>query len=305
VVTPDTGLREQLGGDFKSWFGDRFVEFDVEKKAPIIVSNIQALRRKDPKLFARFGMVIVDEFHHAAAKSYLDLNLWAGNAYYRYGFTGTFIRPGGEDMIMHGVLSRVIFQKTTSELIDEGFLTKPFITINRIQLNGYRSMRYKDAYEKLTMEPLLNDKIAEIASQKIAENKQVLILIRRKNHGALLADMIEGSVFLSGEDNQETREYRKSQFANRKLKCIIATSIFGEGQDIPAIDVLINGRCEKTEIDTTQGIGRALRKSPGKEMAEVFDFLIIGHRFLKEHSGERIQTYQREPSFQIKVQRSQ
>ena len=132
-VTPDTGLRNQAFNDFSQWFGEALVGTDVTGTKPIVVSNIQALINKDPKYFARFKLLIIDEFHHAAAKSYLKINKWCKEAYYRYGFTGTFTRADGADMTMHGVLSNTIFRKSTSELINEGFLVKPYITFYRVE----------------------------------------------------------------------------------------------------------------------------------------------------------------------------
>jgi superfamily II DNA or RNA helicase len=85
----------------------------------------------------------------------------------------------------------------------------------------------------------------------------------------------------------------------RKIKCLIATNILGEGQNIPNIDVLINARLQKSEIQTFQGIGRALRKIDGKDEAIVHDFSIQGNRAIYDHSLERIMDYRSERAFQI------
>lgn len=305
VITPDTGLREQLGGDFKAWFGERKVSFDIKTAAPIVVTNIQALMKAKPEEFSRFKQLIIDEFHHAAAKSYKRVNQFCSGAYYRYGFTGTFMRSDGSDMEMHGVLSHIIFKKPTSELIEEGYLVRPYITIVRYETKpeyGYRC-NYKTAYDHIINDRGFHTLVADIANQKIGEVKQTLVLVRRKEHGRALAELIPDGVFLSGDDDVDYREKMKKKFINKELRCIIATSIFGEGTDIPSIDVLINSRCEKTEIQTKQGIGRALRKHEGKDKAEVFDFLIIGQKHLEQHSAERLMSYKKERAFIIQVRK--
>jgi len=302
-VTPDTGLREQAFNDFEKWFNVP-VSKNVTATAPIIVANIQSLMNKDPKFFARFKMLVIDEFHHSAAETYLKLNKWCVNAYYRYGFTGTFLRTDGSDMSMHGVLSKVIFKKTASELIEEGYIVRPHITITRHATPRMHGYDYKRAYDYIIRDGIFNKRIADIANEKISEKRQTLILVRRKEHGETLAAMIPKASYLSGDDDTRTREQVKAQFNRKEIPCLIATAIFGEGIDIPCIDVLINARCQKTEIQTVQGIGRALRKAPGKDMAEVYDFLIVGQKHLQAHSVERILSYKKEPAFLIRYKKS-
>ena len=302
-VTPDTGIREQTIQEFHDMFdgGLGLVSRDIKSYAPIVVANIQSLLRKDPKDFKRFRMLMTDEFHHSSAKSYLKLNKMSSEAYYRYGFTGTFIRSDGTDMTMHGVLSEIIFKKTTSELIEEGWLVRPYIKFIQYQTEGLSRHNYKQAYDAIVQDVGFNTIISNIAEQKIKENKQTLVLVRRREHGELLSRMVGDSIYLNGDDALSYREIIKEKFINKEIRCLIATEIFGEGKDIPSIDVLINARCQKTEIQTKQGIGRALRTYEGKDKAEVFDFYILGQKHLKDHSIERIKSYKSEPAFRVSI----
>lgn len=308
VVTPDTGLRTQLSDDYKQWFGERNVGTSVEENKPIIVANIQSLTKKPKELFKRFEMLVMDEFHHASATSYQDLNMNCANAYYRYGFTGTFIRPDGSDLEMFGVLSNVLFTKSTSDLIEEGYLVRPYITMALYELKDDRGKKlrlaYKDAYNYATQHIGLNTLIADWVNAKISSGKQTIVLVRLKEHGELLARMIPEGIFLHGGHKAEYREKIKAAFNERKVKCMIATSIFGEGQNIPSIDCFANARFQKTEIQTMQGIGRALRKLEGKDKAEVLDIFITGQKNLENHSIERLNSYRKEKAFRIKVQRA-
>lgn len=306
IVAPDTGIRDQLLADYMIWFPN-MVGTKLSDSAPIIITNIQALIKQPKEAFLRFRMLLVDEFHHAAAKSYKKINAYCSNAYYRFGFTGTFLRPDGSDMEMHGVLANVIFTKGTSELIEEGFLVRPWITIVRFELSEKRlRIPYAEAYVKIATDLRFNQLVANIAEQKaFKENKQTLILVRRIEHGELLQRLLPEATFISGELPTEERKQIKKDFIKKRVRCLIATNVFGEGIDVPTIDVLINARCQKTEIQTSQGIGRALRLADGKDKAEVFDFLIIGHKNLEDHSIERIRTYKREPAFKICAKRSE
>lgn len=303
VLTPDKGLREQfyetcVTRAFKN--AEEHVGRDISAQPNILITHYHALDKSDPNLFLKYRALLIDEFHHAAAKSYINIQQRCVNAYYRYGFTGTFLRTDGADMIMHGVLSNVIFKKTTSELIDEGFLVKPLITMLRHKVSRYPT-NFMKAYDALTKDEEVNQMIAATAHEKIQQKKQTLILVRFKEHGRLLNSLINGSVFVSGDDSVNYREQIKKDFNDSKINCLIATSVFGEGTDIPSIDALINARFEKTEIQTRQGIGRALRKAPGKELADITDFLILGQKHLANHSAERLQSYRKEPAFEINV----
>lgn len=296
IVTPDTGLREQLTKDFRQWFGKAMVGNKVTDKAPIIVANIQSLAKLDAKAFLRFECLVIDEFHHSGAKTYKKINKNCINAFYRYGFTGTFTRSSGDTMEMFGVLSNVIFKITTSELIRMGYLVKPYIDMIDYELPKMRC-RYQEAYNYLIQDAQLHELIARIANKKVKEKKQTLIVVRRKEHGKEIADLIHGAVYLDGDSESKYREEMKQAFIDKKIGCIVATNIFGEGIDIPTIDVYMNARFEKTQIWTAQGIGRALRKAAGKDKAEVFDFYITGHAALKTHSNERVASYEREEEF--------
>jgi len=230
------------------------------------------------------------------------------NTYYRYGFTGTYIRPDGADLEMFGVLSNVLFTKSTSELIEEGFLVRPYITMLHYEVKGPTGKKlrlpYRDAYKYITMDIKLNSVIADWVNDKIKQGKQTIVLVRLKEHGELLQRLIPDAIYLNGSDKKSYVEAVKRSFNAKKIRCMIATSIFGEGQNIPSIDCFANARFQKTEIQTMQGIGRALRKIDGKDKAEVLDIFIVGQKNLEDHSIERLRSYRKEKAFRIQVRRA-
>lgn len=313
VCVPDVGLREQLFRSFDEWFDDE-VSKDVTSDATIIVCNIDSLVNKDKKYFKRFKVLITDEYHHSSASSYLKLNKLCINCYWRYGFTGTNVRTDGTEMVLRGVLSNIIYEKSTSDLIEEGYLVPADITFYRLQLKGFSKFNYREAYQAVVFNDDFARIVGSLINNEIMMGYQTLVLVRRKEHGSMLDNLCPDAVYLSGDDPVEHRDEVKRQFNNKEVRCIIATSIFGEGQDIPNIDSLFNVRLQKGEIETKQGIGRALRLADGsltyedsvkrgKAKARVFDFLLIGNRHLSSHSVERINQYKSERAFNIRVER--
>jgi len=317
VVVPDKGLKEQLTDDFSYWLDAKHgvIGGDLKGDYPVVVVNIHQVPRAKPEQLARFHMLLIDEFHHAAADSYLTLNALTSMAYWRYGMTGTLVRTDSKDMMMLGVLSNILMKKTTSDLIEEGFLVPAHVTIIPHRVKKTSKFSYKEAYAHMAADPEFNALVAKVARHKIREErKQTLILVRQIEHGRLIESMLAGDgVFVSGDDPMEFRQKVKRDFAEKKIRCMIATNIFGEGQDIASIDVLVNARLQESEIQTKQGVGRALRLAKGaqtiaesvalgKSCAEVFDFLIQGNKHLRDHSETRIEHYRSERAFRVTIE---
>lgn len=313
-VTPDKGLKVQTLGVFRHWLGEDKVSDQIKSGAPVVVVNIHQIDKCKATDLDRFRMLLIDEFHHAASISYLQLNMLAANCFYRYGLTGTLVRPDGRDMVMHGVLSNVLLRKTTSDLINDGYLVPPFIHFVKHKVKGYSRYNYRDAYEAITSDQQFNARVAKIIREKaFGERLQTIVLVRRVEHGQLLKSMLsDEAVFVSGEDSIEEREEVKRNFAKKNIRCMIATNIFGEGQDIPSIDCLVNVRLQESEIQTKQGVGRALRLAygaktfeeslqRGKAKAEIFDFMIEGNKHLRRHSESRVMQYRSEPRFTVTI----
>lgn len=310
-ITPDKGIQKQTYDRFAKAFGAKNLTLSIEKFAPIAVVNIQSLVKKDKKFFEPYKMMMIDEFHHSSSDSYLLVNQLASSCYWRYGFTGTHLRTDGTDMVMHGVLSSVLMKKTASDLIEKGWLVPAEVTMINHRVKGFSRFSYKEAYKQFCLNELLNNRVASIALDHFDGHKQVLILVRLKEHGELLCSRLGGrAVFLNGDHPVEYREKMKALFSKREVRCIIATSIFGEGQDVPSIDVMINARFQESEIQTVQGVGRALRLAPGawniedsirlgKSKAYIYDFFVTGSQYLKRHSESRLEQYRRERAFTI------
>jgi superfamily II DNA or RNA helicase len=310
IITPNLDLKEQIAKTLIHFLGKGLVSRSFDGNAMIVVANIQSVAKMTVKELARFEMVIIDEFHHAAAKSYIELNAKLKNAYFRYGFTATPDRPDGRDMEVESILGNIIFRRSTSDLIEAGWLVPATIKIFEHKMENCSKLKYKAAYLAATQDPELLSKTCQIIRFLIKSNLQTLILVRFKDHGRILAEAIDEAVFLSGDDPVGFREEIREKFNDKKVKAIIATSVFGEGTDIPNIDALVNCRFQASEIQTRQGIGRGLRLADGaknyedsvrlgKSRALVFDFYVSGQKDLLKHSRERLADYKSERAFTV------
>jgi len=85
---------------------------------------------------------------------------------------------------------------------------------------------------------------------------------------------LKSHTFTASEDKQ-TREYVLDSFAKGDIEAITAIRCLDEGVDIPQLQrafILSSGTNPKEFI---QRRGRILRKSPGKESADIYDFFVV------------------------------
>jgi superfamily II DNA or RNA helicase len=106
--------------------------------------------------------------------------------------------------------------------------------------------------------------------------------------------MIPGSIFVSGSDATEDRNLVIDCMRDGEPGTYIATPIFDEGIDVPAVDTIILAAAGKSHVKLLQRIGRGLRKKEGDNILIVHDFLDDTNSYLLEHSQERVDTYARQ-----------
>ena len=92
------------------------------------------------------------------------------------------------------------------------------------------------------------------------------------------------------KNSGQRHTYRKL-LHEKKVKCIIVTTIWNEGVNIPSLNVLINAAGGKSETATIQAASRCLTAYEGKEYGIIVDFFDNNARWFIDHFGERIALY--------------
>lgn len=307
-IVPSTALLQQVTNEFKIWFGGNNVEMLNTKKVRsaksfklVKVINIQALAALNKsgdidKLLKGVESIHIDEAHHIGARSFTDLLPHMDHIYYRYGYSGSFLRTGSDSLSMWSVLSNVLYSYPAHRGIEEGYLTPLEVKVHT--LGGEYSRSYPKEYEKnYCGSKELLDKITEII-RKVPEDKQILILVKQKaKGGALIHKHLKlcgiKSVFISGDNTKEEITEGIVKFNEKEIKILIGSSVLGEGVDISATDHLIMAQGGKSEITMTQAMGRAIRLCKGKTLAVVHDFDFKDTKYMKKHTQERLDGYER------------
>jgi superfamily II DNA or RNA helicase len=266
----------------------------------IVVSTMQTFKLLDPNEYSDyFGMVIIDEAHHVTNSEgiygQILTNLLAP---IRLGFTATLPTEEKAKFAMEGLLGPVIGEQTIQEASDLGILATPKIKLVKSRYNHriHDLKRYQEVYEEgIVKNRSRNRQIVNLIEQYINEDKTILVVVTRIDHGNAIQNLAESHgldvEFVQGNTESDTREKIKKLLIRKRIKCVITTAVWREGVNIPSLDVLINAAGGKSEIMTLQTLGRGLRKTEEKDEVIIVDFFDPSHHYLISHFGERVTLY--------------
>lgn len=280
-------------------------DIEVEKELEGDKTTINKLDLQE--YIENISCVIVDEGHHIPSVSYIEVMKKLKNAYFRFSFTATPIRSDNADLAIETQAGRRIIDISASRLIREGYLSKPIITFLYCKHERQaRGITYGQLYKQ---EIVNNDKrnglVVDVAALKYNEGKTVLIAVTHIEHGKILLNKLQQLIpkdlvrFVNGLNTTEELEQGLKDLRERTLKIAICTSVWGEGIDLPSLNVLVNSQSQKTPVNALQLVGRVLRRTETKNIVEVFDIWDEGCRYFSQHSKERYKTYQLEPEYEI------
>jgi superfamily II DNA or RNA helicase len=257
----------------------------------ITVAMVQTLHNNMDRLWSEGNvLVIVDECHNISSDQMLDVFTSIPGPY-RYGFSGTPLKYDKlSDMKLVAATGDIVYDLDNAYLIGEGYSATPIIRISTIEdmSEEHWDLSYQDAYSQLIVN---NDtRNAKIVQSVQKSGGTVLILVNRVEHGKILHEMIPESVFVHGSDSTE---YRKSVLEDMRAGngVFIASPIFDEGIDVPAVDCVIMAGAGKSHIKLLQRIGRGMRHKDGNNSLIVYDFIDDNNKYLLRHSEKRIDTY--------------
>lgn len=314
VIVPSKGLSLQLYSEFSAWFGYQNVQIldaekirKIKKVKPISICTVQSLaslkKNGEFKDFAKHIEALhIDEIHHAGSDSYVNLLEDLEHVYYRYGYTGTFLRNDNKTLSMWGVLSNRLYRYPAHKAIADGYLTP--MKVHVYPMAGKAIKKYQDEYDHhYCNNPELLERIHSICGTNY--NDQILILVSKKDKcGLIIHEYLNAlgvdNAYISGDNSKEEINETISAFNDKKIRILIGSSVIGEGIDVRSADHLIMCQGGKSEIVMVQAAGRLVRLYPGKALAHLHDFRFIGSRYMEKHVEDRIDTYSR--NFECEVE---
>jgi superfamily II DNA or RNA helicase len=283
------GLKQQVSLDDGDW-DPEIMEVPVEHKRLI------------KKTIENSIVSIYDEAHYLATDTIQSIYKTAKKSRYIFGLTATNWRDDGADLLLESICGPKIFNLPSSDLIKKKVLVPPLIKIFNVPSIPNLTGKYHSVYSQyIVKNDVRNGLIVQSAEALIKKGRRLLILVRHIVHGNILAKLLSHIplYFVNGAVDGQTRMEVKEAFETGKLKCLIASSVYDLGIDIPCLDALILGGGGKSTVRALQRIGRVIRGMEGKSDAIVVDFF-DNAKYLDKHSSIRIAVYKTESQFVLK-----
>ena len=225
-----------------------------------------------------FDLIVVDEFHHAAARSYQSVIQYF-TPKFLLGITATPDRMDGKDVyaLCDG---NVAYQIHFIEAIRRGWLS-PFHYYGVYDDTDYSQIRWMGTH--YDDEQLAAFQLREAQAERIFEawnrHKQTRTIgfcssIRQadflmkyfRKQGISAVSLHSGTVGLS-------REEAIGRLTDRSVEIIFTVDLFNEGVDIPSVDTLLFVRPTESLTVFTQQVGRGLRLADHKSYCSIIDLI--------------------------------
>jgi superfamily II DNA or RNA helicase len=267
-------------------FGDLWVGGNVPTQYQHLFASIQTLRentleRIDSK---QFDVVIIDEFHHAAAASYQRL-LKHLEPKELLGLTATPERSDGLS-VLDEFDGRIAAELRLWDAVDQQRLT-PFAyfgvadNTDLTQVTWRRGAGYD--VEGLTNVLTADDAIAHRVLNQLNDHVENIQTIRALGfcvsvkHAQFMARVFNNagleSLAIWADTNQSERESALQKLGSGELRVLFSVDLFNEGVDVPSVDTLMMLRPTESGTLFLQQLGRGLRHFPGKRVCTVLDFV--------------------------------
>lgn len=308
VLTHTKDLLRQTADELSRWLGEPVGVYGAGKKDTdywVTVATVQSLQKGGEALLRSTDFAIFDEAHHVAAQTIYDLLFKMPNVSTVIGLSASPWRDDGLDLLLEAALGPVRFAIRATDLIEQGWLVPPHITVHRIPVDKeFQKVRgsvaeYQGLYQTLiTDHHGRHEYVASLARNHVRQGRVVLVLVRSLEHGHALRQYMPGAVFMEGDTPAAERKTLLDRVRNRTLPMLIATSLADEGVDLPGVDAVILAGAGASTTRALQRIGRALRPFPGKTCAYI-DELVDQHPSFQKQWYERKAIYKTEPAFTV------
>lgn len=287
-------ILDQAGRTFQSLRPDlsvsRVGQGSVDLTGDLVLASVATLGKEGlltPDRIApdAFDYVIIDEFHHAAADSYLRiLNYFQPE--FLLGLTATPYRLDGRDLYALCDYN-VPYRIELFEAVRQGFLV-PFHYYGICDDTDYSSVRFVRGRlhpEDLSRIYVDNTDRARTILRHFQKyhSRAALGFCVSKEHARFMAEYFQkaGIACASVVSDPKPEAYpfdlpRDEAIEKLKageLRILFSVDLFNEGVDIPCVDMVLFLRPTESAVIYLQQLGRGLRHASGKEWLTVLDFI--------------------------------
>lgn len=271
-------------------FGELWVGGSRPSNFDHVFASIQSLASSGTDLIdpRHFDVVIVDEFHHAAAESYRAL-LNRLEPKELLGLTATPERSDGAS-ILDWFDGRIAAELRLWDAIEQHRLC-PFSYFGVSDQNDLSGVTWRRgtgyAIDELTNVLTADDAKARLVIEQLRrivpnpKSMKALGFCVSVKHAQFMAKHFQAAginaTAVSAESTSEERADALHRLRSGAIQAVFSVDLFNEGIDIPSVDTLILLRPTESPIVFLQQLGRGLRKEQGKSTCTVLDF-VAQHR---------------------------
>lgn len=271
-----TGLEAQIE------MGEYHVQPYFGQMPPVVVSTVQThcaggdgagrMSKFDPQ---DFGLVVIDEAHHATAGTYRRCIDWyrQNPACKVLGVTATPDRA--DEAALGQVFDAVAYEYGVLEAIQNGWLVpieQQMVTVGSLDFSGVRTtagdLNQGDLAEVMENERNLQGIAAPTV--EICGDRRAIIFATTVEQAERLAEILnrykpDKAAWLCGKTDKEDRRNMLADFKAGRLQYVVNVGVLTEGFDDAGVQVVVMARPTKSRALYAQMAGRGTR--PAEEVA--------------------------------------
>jgi superfamily II DNA or RNA helicase len=257
--------------------------FDGERRH-VVIGSVLTMQGKRLKSWARdaFPLVIIDEAHHGAAKSYRNIVEYFGcmSTERRVPLIGVTATPARSDKVGLGILfQEIAASHPLPALIEAGYLCDLHAILVETDTDLRRvRVRRGDFVQGELEDAVDTDERNELilaAHRKYASERPTIVFAAGVAHAKHLADMFRDSGIhaeaIYGDMDEDERRAALQRYHDGQTRVLTNYAVLTEGFNAPSTSCIILARPTKSSLVVAQAIGRGSRLAPGKEDCLVID----------------------------------
>lgn len=267
-------------------FGELWVGGSRPTKFEHVFASVQSLSASGINNIEsdHFDVVVIDEFHHAAARTYKAV-LDHLNPVELLALTATPERTD-EEPILQWFDGRIAAELRLWDAIEQHRLS-PFAYYGVSDGVDYRGVTWRRGrgYDPEEISNLVtgDDVLARLIISNIAktvpnpESMRALGFCVSVAHARFMADQFNRAgipaVAVWADTPEDQRKSALSDLADGSIRVVFSVDLFNEGVDVPSVDTLLLLRPTDSPTIFLQQLGRGLRREVGKSICTVLDFI--------------------------------
>ncbi|MDR1521853.1 MAG: DEAD/DEAH box helicase family protein [Streptococcaceae bacterium] len=266
------------------------------------IGLFQSLRDRNDleEIMDEYGMVIVDEGHHIAAKTFEDIIKFS-KAKYIYGLTATPKREDGLENILFMRLGEIRYkvEKEIPNHVEQKLFVK-FTSLGE-HIPNIEQNAIHENYNLIVEDFDRNNQIIEDIIINLQEQRHLIVLTRYVNHLNKLKTQLDNrkisaSIYiLNGKMKTKDLRMELEALKNDGKPFVLLTTVSyaGEGFDLPALDTLLLVMPISGQTSMQQYLGRLLRNLNKKEELRVYDYVDYAIPMIYRMYQKRMRIYKK------------